>query len=182
MQTFDFQKFLVQLPNISRDEQGFYREIPIFPGMGATSASVNVISSAGTAPGYWDFDNDADELGLNFYIPLDYDSTRDELKLHLLAERSAGSGASTFTITEVWRVRAGEAGPTQVTTTDQTITVNSDTLAKYTIDLDGLGFQAGDVVGILLDFTRVSSSDVFVYGGAWNFRSSLVAFAEADAT
>lgn len=178
MQTFDFQKFLVQLPNISRDEQGFFRSYSFdIGGVSATSG----VTGNDSGMVRLIFDDSGEVARFNFMVPLDYDANSDALKL-VVSARALTTTTNTLEIDTVLRWAPGDTSVDSITvpTGGASQVIVPDVQAKYSFDLSGMDLNPGEAITIELGCT-IAGNNVKVNAAELCYRSSLVAFVEADA-
>lgn len=123
-------------------------------------------------------------------VPIDFDETKNELWIGVLAERTAGSAADdgvTLTVDEVGRVREGELAILDASAKFKNNSNNivSDTLDWYYFKLEAatgqtLVHQAGDRLTVelsaIINDTAADDGEIEVYGVRVLYRSDLVAF------
>lgn len=109
-----------------------------------------------------------------FSVPKDYDPSRDEFSIRILAETSGTTDTPTFTAT-AYRKRPGTALSSALTVVASgTIPKSTAHAAELTVDLSGNGLLPNDIVSIGLTTSAHATDAVNIYGCGIVYRSNLV--------
>lgn len=159
--------------------EGFIREHPVpLSACVATGASAAALSSNVLVI---TFDADNESITIPFKVPLDYDSTKDELAVVLTALLTTGDESTNAIAVDLDQVKYARPGEDAVTDISSDVTSDSQSIEaaaikEYVWDLSGLGLKAGDVLSIELDAQEDGTAVATVYGASVKYRTDLVAY------